>query len=109
MYHAVATRAAGRYHPSMAEYRITRWRQIPSMVTARDANGTAKVSLPDRFQEAIDELAMAVGAAGTDAYLEGWVQEGWTAREGASAEVADQVAGELDRDWPPDRLAETRA
>ena len=36
----------------MAEYRITYWRDIPSMVTARDdAGGTAKVQLPDRFQE----------------------------------------------------------
>lgn len=89
----------------MADYRITRWREIPSMVTARDANGTAKVSLPDRFQEAIDELAMTVGAAGTDAYLDGWVHEDWAGRDGVSAAVADEVAAELDRDWPAERLA----
>ena len=43
----------------MAEYRITYWRDIPSMVTARDESGaTAKVQLPDRFQELIDQRAM---------------------------------------------------
>lgn len=89
----------------MAEYRITRWRRIPSMVTARDGNGTAKVSLPDRFQEAIDELAMATGAAGTDAYLEAWAHDDWTSREGGAAAVADAVAAELERDWPAERLA----
>ena len=93
----------------MASYRITRWRQIPSMVTARDSNGTAKVSLPDRFHEAIDELAMTVGAAGADAYLEGWVQDEWIDREGPSAAVADEVAAELDRDWPAERLAALQA
>jgi len=75
----------------MAEYQITRWREIPSMVTARDAGGTAKVSLPNRFQEAIDEVAMQAGAAATDAYLAGWVQDAWQTREGSAAEVADAV------------------
>ncbi|MDX6544646.1 MAG: Virulence factor, partial [Gaiellales bacterium] len=39
----------------MAEYRITYWREIPSMVTAREGDATAKSGLPARFQEAIDE------------------------------------------------------
>jgi hypothetical protein len=90
----------------MAEYQITRWREIPSMVTARDANGTAKVSLPNRFQEAIDEVAMQVGAAATDAYLAGWVQDAWQTRDGSAAEVADAVAAELDAEWDGERLAQ---
>jgi len=88
----------------MAEYQITRWREIPSMVTARDAGGTAKVSLPNRFQEAIDEVAMQAGAAATDAYLAGWVQDAWQTREGSAAEVADAVAAELDAEWDGERL-----
>src|SRR6478609_8077943 len=57
----------------MAEYRITYWRDIPSMVTARDESGaTAKVQLPDRFQEVIDQRAMDLGLAGTNEYLEQW-------------------------------------
>ncbi|HUZ83689.1 MAG TPA: virulence factor [Gaiellales bacterium] len=90
----------------MAEYRITRWRDIPSMVTARDAGGTAKAGLPDRFQEAIDAIAMRVGAAGTDDYLAGWTHGDWLNRDGSAGEVAGQVAAELDRDWSAERLAE---
>ncbi len=49
----------------MAEFQVTRWRAIPSMVTARGGDGrSVKIPLPGRFQEAIDELAMRTGAAG---------------------------------------------
>ena len=61
----------------MAEYRITYWREIPSMVAARDGDATSKVELPDRFQEAIDEAAMRLGMAGSDAYLEQWHHGEW--------------------------------
>ena len=40
----------------MSEYQIMRWREIPSMVIAREAETTIKVMLASRFQEAIDEL-----------------------------------------------------
>jgi Virulence factor len=90
----------------MAEYRITHWRGIPSLVTARDASGaSAKVQLPDRFQEAIDEAAMASGMTGSDDYLEEWGQGDWMERDGSPADVADTVARELDEAWPAGRLA----
>ncbi|MGN6377444.1 MAG: virulence factor [Gaiellales bacterium] len=90
----------------MAEYRITRWREIPSLVTARAADGqTVRVPLPDRFQEAIDELAMNTGATGSDAYLEGWVQEDWQSRDGDAGAVAADVARELEESYPPSDLA----
>ena len=90
----------------MAEFRVTRWRHIPSLVTAREPGGqVVKVPLPDRFQEAIDELAMRTGAAGSDAYLDGWVHEDWQTRAGDAATVASAVAGELDEAYPADELA----
>ena len=90
----------------MAEYRITSWREIPTMVTARDASGgTAKVALSDRFQEAVDEAAMRQGLAGSDEYLEAWVQGGWQEADGSPDEVAARVAAELDEAYPPERLA----
>ena len=42
----------------MSEYQITSWKEIPSMITVRDGDKVVKSSLPMRFQEAIDELAM---------------------------------------------------
>jgi hypothetical protein len=89
----------------VAEYRITRWRDIPSLVTARDGDGAAvKVPLPDRFQQAIDELAMRTGAAGSEAYLEGWVQDDWQTRDGEPGDVAASVAAELEATFPPAQL-----
>ena len=89
----------------MAEYRITRWQDIPTMVTARDAAGsTAKVALPDRFQEAVDEAAMRQGLAGSDAYLDAWQQGEWETADGAPDEVAARIAADLDAAHPPERL-----
>jgi Virulence factor len=90
----------------MAEFQITRWRAIPSMVTARGADGQpVKVPLPGRFQEAIDELAMRTGATGSDAYLADWQQDAWAPRDGEPADVAAAVAHELDEAFPPAQLA----
>ena len=90
----------------MAEYRVTYWDEIPSMVTARGEGGaTAKAALSDRFQEAIDEAAMRRGLTGSDQYLEAWRHDEWQAAEGDPDAVARAVAERLERDYPPDRLA----
>jgi hypothetical protein len=84
----------------VAEYRITRWDEIPSMVTARDGAGAvAKVQLPDRFQEAIDAAAMERGVAGSDAYLERWRHDDWVDEEGAPDVVAARVAERLEQEF----------
>src|SRR5262249_35820558 len=89
----------------MAEYQITYWRDIPSMVTAREGRrNTAKVELPARFQEAIDEAAMRLKLSGTDAYLEQWHRAAWAERDGSPEEVARTVAGELEAEYSPERL-----
>jgi hypothetical protein len=84
----------------MAEYRITYWRDIPSMVTARDdAGATAKGQLPDRCQELIDQRAMDLGLAGTNEYLEQWRLGDWEAADGAPDHVAAAVAARLDEEF----------
>ena len=88
----------------MAEYRITWWRDIPAMVTAREGSITTKAELPSRFQEAIDEAAMQLGLAGTDAYLAEWRHGDWEPADGAPDAVAADVAARLDREYPPDRI-----
>ena len=47
----------------VTEYQITSWRELPSLVVARDGDDVVKVSLPSRIQEAIDEAAMRLGEA----------------------------------------------
>lgn len=84
----------------MAEYQITYWRDIPSMVTAREGRrNVSKVELPHRFQVAIDEAAMRANLIGTDEYLEHWRREPWITREGSPEEVAAAVAAELESEY----------
>ena len=80
----------------MSEYQITYWRDFPSMVVVRDGEETVKVSLASRFQEAIDEAAMRVGAEDADAYLDGWRNSVWVVEEGDAAEVAERVSSGIE-------------
>ena len=66
----------------MAEYQITYWRELPSLVVAREGDVQAKIQLAPRFQEAIDEAAMRLGDASSGDYLEGWRRDDWTPGEG---------------------------
>lgn len=87
----------------MATYHLLSWKDIPSVVEARDGNGTVKVQLSDRFQTLIDAVAMRLGMAGTDAYLDQWEHGDEEDRPGTAREVAEAVAKELE-----DRFAEFR-
>lgn len=59
----------------MAKLITVFWRDIPAQVTAKAGRKTAKIQLPDRFQEAIDMAAMRAGKGSTDEYLEDWRRE----------------------------------
>jgi Virulence factor len=80
----------------VAKYQVLSWKDIPSVVEATDANGSAKVQLSDRFQVLIDSVAMRLGLAGTDEYLDQWDHGEEQERPGSSQEVAKAVAQELE-------------
>ena len=91
----------------MAEFQVTYWRDIPSMVTAREGRrNKAKVELSQRFQVAIDEAAMRANLIGTDAYLEEWRREPWQNRDGSPDEVVKIVAQEIEEEFSPARIRE---
>ena len=90
----------------MAEFRVTYWRDLPSLVTARDGERTAKAPLDARFMIAIDEAAMRLGATDSDAYLEGWRQSEWEERGGTPEELAQAVAHELESQFGETRVQE---
>jgi hypothetical protein len=90
----------------VAEFRVTYWRDLPSLVTARDGGHTAKAALDARFMVAIDEAAMRLGATDSDAYLEGWKQGEWEERGGSPEDVAAAVAAELEAEYGPARVQE---
>lgn len=56
----------------MATVRITYWRDIPMLVTARDDGGEVSVPLGPGFQDLVDRVAMQEGLAGEDQYLAEW-------------------------------------
>lgn len=90
----------------MTEYQVTSWRDLPSLVVARDGAAVTKAPLPSRFQEAIDEAAMRLGDISSSAYLEGWVRSEWRSADGSPAEVAERIAADLDQHWSADDLAD---
>jgi hypothetical protein len=88
----------------VSEYQVTYWRDLPSLVVAREGDAVTKSQLAPRFQEAIDEAAMRLGATGSDAYLDGWTRGDWTAAEGNGPDVCDRVVAELEQQWPAETL-----
>ena len=84
---------------------MTYWRDLPSMVVARQGDATTKALLAPRVQEAIDEAAMRLGDTGSDDYLAGWRRSDWSADEAEPPAVLDRVTAELDAAWPDDRVA----
>jgi hypothetical protein len=90
----------------MTEYQVTSWRELPSLVTARNGDDVAKVPMAPRFQEAIDEAAMRLGDTSSDDYLAGWQRGPWGPGEGDPATLAAQVASELDATWTPEAVSD---
>ena len=90
----------------MAEYQITLWRDIPSMVVARDGDDVTKIQLAARFQEAIDEAAMRLGEVESDDYLAGWTRSDWTTADGDHAHLAGVVAEQLESEWTTERITD---
>lgn len=80
----------------MAKYQVLYWKDIPSVVEATDASGSAKVQLSERFQLLIDTVAMRLGLAGTDEYLDQWEHGEEQERPGSSQDVAKAVAQEFE-------------
>lgn len=92
----------------MAEYQITSWRDLPSLVVAREPGDEAavtKIPLAARFQEAIDEAAMRLGDTSSDDYLAGWGRSPWQPGAGDHSELAAAVAATLEEQWPEARVS----
>ena len=95
--------AAGRL-ACVTDYQVTYWRDLPSLVVARDGEQVTKSPLAPRFQEAIDEAAMRLGETGSGDYLAGWTRSSWMTLEGSATDVSDRVFADLEDQWPGERL-----
>ena len=91
----------------MAEYQVTQWRDLLSLVVARDPDSPddlVKVMLAGRCQEAIDEAAMRLGEVDAEAYLNGWTRTPWAPEQGSPADVAARISAELEAQWDDSAL-----
>lgn len=80
----------------MAKFQVMYWHDIPVQVRAGGRRDRVSIELPQRFQVAVDNAAMAVGLTGTDGYLDGFRWGEPEEREGSPETVANAVAAELD-------------
>lgn len=88
----------------MAEVQVTYWRDIPSLVVAREGEDVVKVPLAQRFQEAIDEAAMRLGDVDSEAYLAGWVRSDWEPVAGDPGTAAAHKSEALESHWDESTL-----
>jgi hypothetical protein len=80
----------------MATVRITYWRDIPLLVTARAAGEEVSVPLGAGFQDLVDRVAMQDGVTDADAYLAEWRLGPESDRPGSPAVAAESLARELE-------------
>ena len=59
----------------MADVTLVLWRDIPAQVLQGKGRGAVRITLDERFEQAIDRAAMKAGLSGTDDYLGEWRRE----------------------------------
>ncbi len=88
----------------MAQLTVVYWRDIPAQIIVRSQTGSAKRQLTDRFQEAIDMVAMRAGAQGTEEYLADWRRAGPEPCDDDCENEADKARARIEADYDGPRL-----
>ena len=88
----------------MADVTIVYWRDMPAQVIVGKGRKATKLPLPERFEQAIDRAAMKSGAAGSDAYLEGFRKADPYPVDGSDAEVAAAEVARIEAEFDQDAL-----
>ncbi len=84
----------------MTRVRVLYWKEIPVQIQAEDENDRVSRPLEDRFQEAIDRIAMFDGSAGSDDYLESWSWSEYRNVAGGAQQAAEALAERYNRAFP---------
>ena len=80
----------------MTKMTVLGWQEVPSVVEAKDENGTHKIELSLKFQELIDLVAVRRGLAGTDSYLMEWGKTPYPQRDEDAKAAAEALATEIE-------------
>lgn len=96
----------------MTNMTVLCWQEIPSVVEAKDEDGTHKVQLSQQFQELIDLIAMKRGLGGSDDYLLHWCKEKYPESDAPAKAAAETLAAEIEANYDQiksDALAKSQA
>ena len=88
----------------MPEVTIVSWRDIPAQVIVGKGRKSAKVQLPERFEQAIDRAAMKGGARDSDAYLAEWRKSVIGEIAGEPEDIARSEATRIETEYDAERL-----
>ncbi|MCX7559765.1 virulence factor [Sulfitobacter sp. F26204] len=88
----------------MPDVTIVYWRDIPAQVIVGKGRRGSKRPLPERFEQAIDRVAMRIGAADSDAYMADWRKADAYTVEGDADAIADAEVLRIDTEYDKARL-----
>ena len=88
----------------MADVIIVYWRDMPAQVLVGRGRRGVKRPLAERFEQAIDRAAMKSGAAGSDAYLEGFRKADPISVPGEDSEAADKMVAQIEAEYDQTKI-----
>jgi hypothetical protein len=83
----------------MATYQILYWKDIPAQIRVFKGRRPISRQMPNRFQVAIDRVAMKEGLASSEAYLDQWEWSEKRERPGDPETVLDALMEELEAEY----------
>ena len=87
----------------MRELTIILWRDIPAQLMIGNGRKAIKYKLPEKYEQAIDRCAMAVGAKDAESYLQDWRKKIITIQSNELATL-DEEAKKLELVYTDERL-----
>ena len=90
----------------MAKYRITYWREIPTMIQVSGEGREVKMPMPRRFGGAVSAYATRAGLTSSSDFAAQYHRSEWIERDGSPEDVAQALIAELEEkfkkfDLPP--------
>ena len=83
---------------------VVYWRDIPAQIIVGKGRKASKVQLTERFEQAIDRVAMKIGAEETDAYLAEWRKADAYFVDGEQDAVAQAEAAKIEAEYTREKI-----
>jgi hypothetical protein len=88
----------------MPDVTIVYWRDIPAQVIVGKGRHGSKIQLTERFEQAIDRVAMRIGAAETVSYLAEWRKAAPYQIVGEKDYIEKSEAARIEVEYDSDRI-----